>query len=68
MVVLKLKLDIMEKNQEIWRPLAIKGGATRQQFETYTRYSEVDDEEQKKAQAVLLVFFEKSCQREPYLI
>ena len=45
MVVLKLILDNMEKIRKFRGPQAVKGGATRPQFETYTRYLGVDDEE-----------------------
>ena len=37
-----------KKFKNLRRPLAIKLGATRSLFETYTRYSGVDDEEPKK--------------------
>ena len=36
---------------------AVKGGATRPYFETYTRYSGVDDEEQKKVLSSFIVVF-----------
>ena len=58
MVVLKLMLDNMEKIQEILGATSCKRGATRPQFKTYTRYSRVDDKEQKKVLGVFNGCFE----------
>ena len=46
---MKLVLDIMGKFQKL---LAVKGKATRPLFETYTLYSGINDEEQKKVLSV----------------
>ena len=54
MVVLKLILDIMKKFRKFRGSLAIKNRATRPQFETYARYSVVDDVEQKMVLAQLV--------------
>ena len=47
LVVLKLVLNVMEKFQEIQGAMSSNRGTT-MPFETYTRYSKIDDDEQKK--------------------
>ena len=52
---------VLNLYQTLWKKYeiqAVKGGATRPQFETYTIYCRVGDgNQEKKSQAVLIVVF-----------